>query len=293
MGFNFNFDTQSSEKLTAKIKSSNPENQINKSDNPELKIQKYIYNEINNFDHYNKNNGQNQKLVCIDETVSGKNSDPIWYLTILDEKSDLIPNKYEGGKVVWECSLDLIKYFSGNPSLQQQLDLKSPVKLLELGCGQALPSIWLLKNSKNLQNIQFSEIHLQDYNSSVTEEILPTVLNANEMENFQDRIDLISGDWSDYSEKIKSKDEPKKFNLIIACECTYNEEYYDKFHKTLEAASDENTVIIISMKSHYFGPGGSYFAWEKFVTVKGVFRIEVLQESEHVLPRIIFCMRKK
>ena len=50
---------------------------------------------------------------------------------------------------IWECSIDLVKYLS-----ETVADLHGK-KVLELGCGAALPGLFCLKNGL------ISEVHLQ------------------------------------------------------------------------------------------------------------------------------------
>ena len=57
--------------------------------------------------------------------------------TLKGEQSDfdLVSGVYEGGLKIWECSLDLVDYIAVNKHLVQGK------RVLELGCGQALPAI--------------------------------------------------------------------------------------------------------------------------------------------------------
>ncbi|CAE6452427.1 unnamed protein product [Rhizoctonia solani] len=87
--------------------------------------------------------------------------------------SDLVPRVYEGGMKTWECSLDLAAYV-----LDQDAQGK---KILELGCGTAMPSLAILQKLLN-QDAPNTEsnttvFHLQDYNSSVLEYVtLPNII---------------------------------------------------------------------------------------------------------------------
>ncbi|PVU92193.1 hypothetical protein BB561_003980 [Smittium simulii] len=81
--------------------------------------------------------------------------------------SDLIKGIYEGGFKTWECSVDLIDYFSENFK-NEGFEHK---RILELGCGSSLPSLHILKNTKT------TIVHLQDYNEHVINYItIPNVL---------------------------------------------------------------------------------------------------------------------
>jgi len=99
-------------------------------------------------------------------------------LDFIDNPSDLVPGVYEGGLKTWECSLDLVDYLEGlqDPELR---DVRGK-RILELGCGTAIPSLYLLQNmfsSDNATRGVETNIHLQDFNSSVLELVtLPNVL---------------------------------------------------------------------------------------------------------------------
>ncbi|KAF0273075.1 hypothetical protein FOG51_01951 [Hanseniaspora uvarum] len=88
------------------------------------------------------------------------------------DKDDLLRNVYEGGLTTWECSIDLVKYLD---SLNGEIDNNKDI--IELGCGTALPSLYLfnqvyLKNSTNTYNFVLS-----DYNEYVLRLVtLPNIL---------------------------------------------------------------------------------------------------------------------
>ncbi|KAF9911362.1 Histidine protein methyltransferase 1 [Linnemannia zychae] len=80
-------------------------------------------------------------------------------------KSDLVKGVYEGGLKTWECALDLVAYLADQ---KQNYDGQ---KVLELGCGSALPGIYVLTQSNTVQ------VDLQDYNDQVLKFVtLPNVL---------------------------------------------------------------------------------------------------------------------
>ncbi|KAK3834493.1 MAG: hypothetical protein J3R72DRAFT_372270, partial [Linnemannia gamsii] len=80
-------------------------------------------------------------------------------------KSDLVKGVYEGGLKTWECALDLVAYLADQ---KQNYDGQ---KVLELGCGSALPGIFVLTQSNTVQ------VDLQDYNDQVLKFVtLPNVL---------------------------------------------------------------------------------------------------------------------
>ncbi|KAG0270629.1 Histidine protein methyltransferase 1 [Actinomortierella ambigua] len=83
----------------------------------------------------------------------------------LADKSDLVKGVYEGGLKTWECALDLVAYLAENP---ENYDGK---KVLELGCGSALPGIFVLTKSETVK------VDFQDYNDQVLRLVtLPNIL---------------------------------------------------------------------------------------------------------------------
>ncbi|KAF7722253.1 hypothetical protein EC973_003503 [Apophysomyces ossiformis] len=84
----------------------------------------------------------------------------------LNGNSDLIRGVYEGGFKTWECSIDLVQYLATLPD--EQVCKK---KILELGCGSSLPSLYLL--SRDSEN----KVDVQDYNEQVIRYItIPNIL---------------------------------------------------------------------------------------------------------------------
>lgn len=58
--------------------------------------------------------------------------------------SDLQAGVYEGGFKLWECSLDLVKYVE-LMLRDSQTPFRMPRKVMELGCGHAIPGIHALQ----------------------------------------------------------------------------------------------------------------------------------------------------
>lgn len=99
-------------------------------------------------------------------------------LEFIDAPSDLISGVYEGGLKTWECSLDLVSYLDrlGDSFPDEHLRGK---RVLEVGCGTAVPSLYLLHRLFSTQDPikEMTEVHLQDYNNSVLELVsLPNIL---------------------------------------------------------------------------------------------------------------------
>ncbi|KIM42252.1 hypothetical protein M413DRAFT_70611 [Hebeloma cylindrosporum] len=130
--------------------------------------------------------GEEVDPIHSEESVNGPTSSIIdrKALEFLDAPSDLVPGVYEGGLKAWECSLDLVDYLEG---LKDSSSFKgfSGCNILELGCGTAVPSIYLLHEIFSSINGRTGEphtgtiLHLQDYNASVLQLVtLPNVLLA-------------------------------------------------------------------------------------------------------------------
>ncbi|XP_011482787.1 histidine protein methyltransferase 1 homolog [Oryzias latipes] len=92
-----------------------------------------------------------------------------------EQNSDLISGVYEGGLKVWECTYDLLEQIEKNGETFRDKTV------LDLGCGAGLLGILALKRGA-------SQVHFQDYNSTVIEQLtVPNViLNCQEDEE---------GDW--------------------------------------------------------------------------------------------------
>ncbi|KAK2459837.1 hypothetical protein APHAL10511_008158 [Amanita phalloides] len=98
-------------------------------------------------------------------------------LQFFETPSDLVPGVYEGGFKTWECCLDLVDYMESN-----ELAIVGE-KVLEVGCGTAVPSMYLLQKALSFlaktNCPPETQLHLQDYNSSVLELVtLPNLLIA-------------------------------------------------------------------------------------------------------------------
>ena len=196
-------------------------------------------------------------------------------ITVEGVQTDIVSDVYEGGDVIWECSLDLKKFLrihKFNPD----------VKIIELGCGHGLPSISLLTTYPD------SSSTLQDYNKSSLA-IAKTNLEREKIS--ADRVKFIESDWSDLTVYMNEQD--LKYDVVLASECTYNKESYDKLHECILSASHKETRIFLAMKSTYFGVGGSYYDWEKFVDEKGCFDKVNLEEYGSALKRYVIEYRLK
>ncbi|KAH9835427.1 uncharacterized protein C8Q71DRAFT_119473 [Rhodofomes roseus] len=100
-------------------------------------------------------------------------------LEFLDAPSDLVPGIYEGGLKTWECSIDLAECLHQTLGDAPGSRLHGK-KILELGCGTAVPSLYamhqLFSVTPSANSIHENVVVLQDYNELVLR--LVTLPNA-------------------------------------------------------------------------------------------------------------------
>jgi 2-polyprenyl-3-methyl-5-hydroxy-6-metoxy-1,4-benzoquinol methylase len=187
----------------------------------------------------------------------------------LEMQSDLIPNEYEGGFKIWECSLDLISYLNEKIN-NQELDMFCGGNVLEIGCGGGLPGIFCM-NTDN-----FSTVDFQDFNSEVLELVtIPNILlnsldkefHSGEAEiDFQEVCNLNSsffyGDWSGLNKECVGG---KQYQLILASEVLYNVSAYQKLCDLFHELLAPEGIVLVASKSYYFGCGGGVDGFLSFV----------------------------
>ncbi|XP_042307351.1 histidine protein methyltransferase 1 homolog [Sceloporus undulatus] len=219
----------------------------------------------------------------------------------ISSHSDLIPGVYEGGLKIWECTFDLLNYLS-------EAEIQFGHKLvLDLGCGAGLLGIAALKRNAE-------EVHFQDYNSSVIEEItLPNVLVNCAHQSDDDggiielslthcggkdfnldmlsKCRLFSGEWSEFTKLLLNSNKPlAKYDIILTSETVYNPDYYEVLHDTLSNLLGPNGCVYLASKAHYFGCGGGILLFTKFIEEKNVFKSRILKVIDKGLKRFIIEM---
>ncbi|NWW45941.1 MET18 methyltransferase, partial [Pedionomus torquatus] len=220
--------------------------------------------------------------------------------------SDLIPGVYEGGLKIWECTFDLIDYLS-----EAEIPFANKT-VLDLGCGAGLLGIVALKGKAG-------QVHFQDYNSTVIDEItLPNVVanctaegtrvgsggggktrgppskrpkKAECSPDVLTKCRFFSGEWSEVSRFLLSSSKPfSKYDIILTSETIYNPDHYGALHDTLAQLLDKNGRVYLASKAHYFGVGGGIYLFEKFVEERSVFRTSIVKVIDKGLQRCIMEM---
>ncbi|XP_078681673.1 histidine protein methyltransferase 1 homolog [Branchiostoma floridae x Branchiostoma belcheri] len=199
-------------------------------------------------------------------------------------ESDLVPNVYEGGMKIWECSVDLVEYLS-------EIALSwTGLKVLEVGCGAGLPGILALTKGAE-------KVHFLDYNEEVLRNVtIPNVLLNVGTDLDATRCQFFAGDWSGVQKLLTEESEStnEKYDVILTSETIYNTDSYQKLHDLMKSTLAPHGTIYLAAKTHYFGVGGGTRLFEEFVRKEDVFRSEVCKVySEGVNREILKIELKK
>ncbi|NWI55489.1 MET18 methyltransferase, partial [Calyptomena viridis] len=240
------------------------------------------------------------KVSVVEMTCSGDADSEGIVSKSVSSHSDLIPGVYEGGLKIWECTFDLMDYFS---EAEIQFTNKT---VLDLGCGAGLLGIVALRGKAE-------RVHFQDYNSTVIDQItLPNVVAncANQGSSGEDKTAgkppakrprkaegspgvltkcrFFSGGWSEVSQLLLSSNKPfSKYDIILTSETIYNPDYYSALHDTLAQLLDKNGRVYLASKVHYFGVGGGIYLFQKFIEERNVFRTSTVKTIDQGLQRCI------
>ncbi|XP_051714364.1 histidine protein methyltransferase 1 homolog [Oryctolagus cuniculus] len=210
--------------------------------------------------------------------------------------SDLITGVYEGGLKIWECTYDLLAYFT-------KAKVKfAGKKVLDLGCGSGLLGITAFKRGAK-------EVHFQDYNGMVIDEVtLPNVVANCTLEGEENDVKepdvkrgrnsrvaeelckcrFFSGEWSEFCNLVLSSEELfVKYDLILTSETIYNPDYYSTLHQTFLRLLGKNGRVLLASKAHYFGVGGGVHLFQKFVEERDVFETRTLEIIDEGLKRFL------
>ena len=224
-------------------------------------------------------------------------SDPTENLLAGLETGDLSTGIYEGGFKTWECAIDLASYISSllpetlSPDVDSH-DRQSPLHIIELGAGSAIPSLTLLHKFLS-QNESKRKIRLTlcDYNEEVLrlctatntfltislctdnkcnsatdspdeaeldidESSISNTLTTLNSQNIQ--LNFISGAWSPEFINLLNLDTTEQV-LVLASETIYAPGSLPPFTQTvldITSSSGKNSRALVAAKKVYFGVGG-------------------------------------
>lgn len=108
------------------------------------------------------------QMLHEDDEEGEDESSEEWKKFIAGSATDLVPGVYEGGLKTWECSLDLAAVLAQRIAGSSEEFLQNK-KVIELGCGTAVPSLFLFSQAINAGDNQPKRLTLQlcDFNEQV------------------------------------------------------------------------------------------------------------------------------
>ncbi|XP_044134880.1 histidine protein methyltransferase 1 homolog [Bufo gargarizans] len=217
----------------------------------------------------------------------------------ITSNSDLISGVYEGGMKIWECTFDLLRYLEDE---DVSFEDKS---VLDLGCGAGLLGLFSLK-------LKAKEVHFQDYNRTVIEEI--TIPNAvvncdsdcltsmddeptgkrskksHTQTGLLSKCRFFSGEWSHFTQLMLNQVPPVKYDVILTSETIYNPTYYSALHEVFQNLLASDGIVYLASKSHYFGVGGGVHLFETFIKESKLFHIHTLKVHDDGLQRMLLSL---
>ncbi|KAI3637835.1 hypothetical protein MIR68_004484 [Amoeboaphelidium protococcarum] len=252
-----------------------------------------------------------------DNDMEGESGNDLARIIQQHSATDLVPNVYEGGCKTWECSIDLCLYlyeFFQSIDHNHHGTLTSPLRVLEIGCGSALPSITCMQ----FGNQYVQSIDVQDYNKEVIEMVtMPNFLlnsrqlnerrcemaasNGGRVPAQQDMeidtrtvsdvsdssidgiaLGFYAGDWEQLPDAINSCDnltESRKYDLILGSEVMYCQENYHKLTRIMTQLLSKQGFALFSCKSQYFGCTGDLYSFKEYIQSQNQFHIETVFTS--------------
>lgn len=188
---------------------------------------------------------------CSEATVGGMT---VLKVTAAEAQDvDIVPGEYEGGRKVWEGSVDLVE------DLRQRFPRAEGVTVLELGCGHGFPGLYMLQAGAD-------RVYFSDYNADVLRSITAPTVAANAEAAFGKAV-FLSGDWDSASAgPLKGLE----VDVILAAETLYTNATVAKVVRMLKAHLKRDGVAVLSNKRYYFGTGGGSLAFVEAAEAAGL-----------------------
>lgn len=336
--FGFNEDDLSDDELlgTSSIPETPKVEQINALDNISSKIDENnmpVHHTLDSilstlkdvrftFDQYETTNGNiifRRELFDVKHQLMSEDNDESEVtnsVLIGNNDVDLKKNVYEGGFKSWECSYDLID------SLAIQIhnnEFKGFNSILDLGCGTALPTSFLLRYQFMAKNTSPSTYILSDFNYDVlrlvtlpnilinwastlsaeelkelteceegpmlsNEELLMTekLLNRfrKELEELNIQLQFISGSWGNQFNRIVDK---YSVDFILTSETIYAPETLPVVAESiLDIFKNSKSLVsraIVAAKTIYFGVGGSTTEFLNYINLRITSDFNISEET--------------
>lgn len=184
-------------------------------------------------------------------------------------QSDLVPNFYEGGMKVWECSLDLVRYMVGHPSV-----VAPQSRVFEIGCGAGLPGVCAAMHG--------ATVHFQDYNEEVLTTLTAPTLALN-VPLDQRSYRFWSGDWASVQTQVADK-----YGLVLTSETIYSPVAMSRLLSIIASClAEPHGIALVAAKTYYFGVGGGTRQFEALVSRDGRLKSEVVYRTDDGVRREI------
>ncbi|CAH8306611.1 unnamed protein product [Eruca vesicaria subsp. sativa] len=195
--------------------------------------------------------------------------------------SDLVPGVYEGGLKLWEGSIDLVKALekesqTGNISF-------SGKRVLELGCGHALPGIYAYLKGADA-------VHLQDFNAEVLRCLTIPNLNANMSEKSPSdsvgdtEVRFFAGEWSEVHQllplvNVGETDKKGGYDVILMAETIYSISAQKSLYELVKRClAYPDGAVYMAAKKYYFGVGGGTRQFLSMIEKDGVLASTLVSE---------------
>jgi hypothetical protein len=238
-------------------------------------------------------------------------------------KEDVRTGVYEGGFKSWESSVDVVKVLHG----RRGEVLRPPTRVLELGCGTALPSMALFQWM--MESIPVEGPHptplvlgLADYNPTVLQLVtLPNLILSwakgenneqwelegeleideallqsflNTLRTYRITLSFFSGAWSPDFVRLVSTNmgmgSSRRFT-VLGAETIYSpfalKTFADTLVTLLETIPANEKNAIIAAKKVYFGVGGSMEDFCDAVRAKSMDVQQIREESDGVRRAVV------
>ena len=234
-------------------------------------------------------------------------------LDFVNGHEDVRAGIYEGGLKSWECSIDLVRWLARQ--LEDLNIARGSPRILELGCGTSLPSVFLFQEALKMSQGARQEgdvnggvtFHLADYNYEVLRLVtMPNIflswvlctrpdmlslpngdigvtmdLKAAFLTSLHDtnvQLGFISGCWGD---EMLTLLDPQRlgYNIVLGSETIYEPCTAGEFTKVLVGCLGAEGVGLVAAKKIYFGVGGSMEAFAHSVRAREGWTV---REVEHI-----------
>ncbi|KAL1219575.1 hypothetical protein V5N11_029249 [Cardamine amara subsp. amara] len=195
--------------------------------------------------------------------------------------SDLVPGVYEGGLKLWEGSIDLVKALE-KESLTGNLSF-SGKRVLELGCGHALPGIYACLKGADA-------IHFQDFNAEVLRCLTIPNLYANLSEKTssvsvsETQVRFFAGEWSEVHQILPlvndgETDKKSGYDIILMAETIYSISAQKSLYELIKRCLVyPDGAVYMAAKKYYFGVGGGTRQFLSMIEKDGVLASTLVSE---------------